>query len=213
MGSTGPRDPSGAGTSAGLKFLIITAAAALVALHLWCIVDAIRAGRSWLWVITLLIVPVVSPIAYLVARSPRKARAVLPRDRAPTPEKHAGFQAAVTQYNAGDMAGALATLDAMPPMPIQQNPEFGELLRAQVLVGLGRKTEAGAIYAKLVHRPPSWDVFYEYAQLLLDLARPGEARVVLEELERLVTRARRQPRRDEAKRYKWAMATLADLRG
>lgn len=242
MGAAGAADPTGAGRYTGLTLVFILAAAALIALHLWCIVDAVRTRRRWLWVIALLIVPLVSPLAYLASgRSAAKEQAVLPtqvgRDtelelahryaregrhelaiphyRAADPGGHdgyIGYRLANAQYRTGDPAGALATLDAMGPVPIQHDPEFVPLLRAEILVALDRKEEAAAVYASVMPRPPSLNAFGDYADVLLKLDRPREATAVLELLEERLSRFNSPPGDRLAEPLRRAMERLAELR-
>lgn len=238
MGARGAQDAAGAGRRAGLTFALILAAAALVALHLWCIVEAVRARRSWLWVIALLIVPLVSAVAYLLTRGARampvpkndrdeqldlahgyartgRLELAIPHYRAADPsgrDGYIGFRLANAQLRTGDPTGALATLDAMGPVPIQHDPEFVPLLRAEILVALNRKEEAADVYATVMPRPPSTNAWCAYADLLLELGRPGEARVVLEQLEAWLERGGDPPGDRLAPQYRRAMEQLSELR-
>ena len=238
MDAGGQQNTARAGGSRGLTIAYILAAAALVALHLWCIVDAVRSRRPWLWVIALLIVPVVSAVAYLMARRVRGmpvakndrpselelahqyARAgrlelAIPHYRAADPsgrDGYIGFRLANALLRTGDPAGALATLDAMGPVPIQHDPEFVPLLRAEVLVALGRKEEAAAVYASVMPKPASTNAWCDYADLLLELDRPDEARVVLEQLEAWLNRGSNPPGDRPAPQYRKALEQLAALR-
>lgn len=240
-----------------MKWPLVAAGLALAALHLWCMIDAVRKGRGWLWVIALLIVPVVSVVAYLASRSLRarryerlkvraeeaelrEARAALaaadnranqlrlageyarlrryedaiPHYRAAVGDRidaHVGYRLANALYRTGRLDEALGTLEASPPLPIQENPEYVALLRAEILTALGRKEAAAAVYAAL----PGWPVleaFADYAGVLIDLGRPDEALVPLERMEAAYARSKRQPKGAEAERYNWAMAKLAELR-
>ena len=240
MGAGRAQDAARAGRSRGLTFAFILAAALLVALHLWCIVDAVRTRRPWLWVIALLIVPLVSALAYLARRPKRSemmtetkggkpseldlahqyARAgrfelAIPHYRAADPsgrDGYIGFRLANAQLRTGDPVSALATLDAMGPVPIQHDPEFVPLLRAEVLVALGRKEEAADVYASVMPHPPSSTAWCSYADLLLELGRRDEARAVLEQLEVWLNRGKTPLGDRPAPQYRRAMEQLRELR-
>ena len=221
-----------------MTWLFIAAAAALVGLHLWCIVDAVRSRRPWLWVIALLIVPLVSAVAYLLTRRPpampapkddraeqlelahQYARAgrlelAIPHYRAADPsgrDGYIGFRLANAQLRTGDPVSALATLDAMGPVPIQHDPEFVPLLRAEILVALGRKEEAADVYASVMPKPASSNAWCSYADLLLELGRREEARAVLEQLEAWLNRGSNPPGDRPAPQYRRALEQLRELR-
>lgn len=241
MGAAGASDAARARRHARLTIAaILAAAAALLALHMWCIVDAVRYRRPWLWVGALLIVPLVSALAYLASRPkpPGLARTrpgehpseldlahgharegrfdlAVSHYRAADPsgrDGYIGYRLAHALYRSGDPAAALATLDAMGPVPIQHDPEFVPLLRAEVLIALGRKAEAAAVYAGVMPRPPSLNVFGAYADLLIELARPDEAIAVLEILEERLKQGDNPPGNRIAEPLRRAMATLSRLR-
>lgn len=123
-----------------------------------------------------------------------------------------GEKLARAQFETGDAAGALTTLDANPPATAQGDKDRQALLRARILEGLNRKEEALALYADLVTRLPGEEGRCRYAALLLDQGWEKKARVVLEEVEARMKRLDRQQRAAEADMYRWAMDQLAALR-
>ena len=123
-----------------------------------------------------------------------------------------GEKLARAQFETGDAAGALTTLDANPPATAQGDKDRQALLRARILEALNRKEEALALYADLVTRLPGEEGRCRYAALLLDQGWEKKARVVLEEVEARMKRLDRQQRAAEADMYRWAMDQLAALR-
>lgn len=123
-----------------------------------------------------------------------------------------GEKLARAQFETGDGASALATLDANPPASAQSDRDRQGLLRARILEALGRKEEALAMYADLVTRLPGEEGRCRYAALLLDQGWDKKARVVLEEVEARMKRLDRQQRAAEADMYRWAMDRLGELR-
>ncbi|MEG3153089.1 BTAD domain-containing putative transcriptional regulator [Sphingomonas sp. ZT3P38] len=123
-----------------------------------------------------------------------------------------GEKLARAQFETGDAAGALTTLDANPPATAQGDKDRQALLRARILEALDRKEEALALYADLVTRLPGEEGRCRYAALLLDQGWEKKARVVLEEVEARMKRLDRQQRAAEADMYRWAMDQLAALR-
>ena len=123
-----------------------------------------------------------------------------------------GEKLARAEYETGDAAGALATLDANPPPSAQSDRDRQLLLRAKILEALGRKEEALALYADLVTRLPGEEGRCRYAALLLDQGWDKKALAVLEEVESRMKRLDRQQRAAEADMYRWAMDKLRELR-
>ena len=123
-----------------------------------------------------------------------------------------GEKLARAQFETGDAASALTTLDANPPATAQGDKDRQALLRARILEALNRKEEALALYADLVTRLPGEEGRCRYAALLLDQGWEKKARVVLEEVEARMKRLDRQQRAAEADMYRWAMDQLAALR-
>jgi hypothetical protein len=123
-----------------------------------------------------------------------------------------GEKLARAEFETGDAASALTTLDANPPATAQGDKDRQALLRARILEGLNRKEEALALYADLVTRLPGEEGRCRYAALLLDQGWEKKARVVLEEVEARMKRLDRQQRAAEADMYRWAMDQLAALR-
>jgi len=123
-----------------------------------------------------------------------------------------GEKLARAEYETGDAAGALATLDANPPPSAQSDRDRQILLRARILEALGRKEEALALYADLVTRLPGEEARCRYAALLLEEGWDKKALVVLEEVESRMKRLDRQQRAAEADMYRWAMDKLRELR-
>ena len=123
-----------------------------------------------------------------------------------------GEKLARAEYETGDAAGALATLDANPPPSAQSDRDRQILLRARIFEGLGRKEEALALYADLVTRLPGEEARCRYAALLLEEGWDKKALVVLEEVESRMKRLDRQQRAAEADMYRWAMDKLRELR-
>ena len=123
-----------------------------------------------------------------------------------------GEKLARAEYETGDAAGALATLDANPPPSAQSDRDRQLLLRAKILEALGRKEEALALYADLVTRLPGEEGRCRYAALLLDQGWDKKALTVLEEVESRMKRLDRQQRAAEADMYRWAMDKLRELR-
>lgn len=123
-----------------------------------------------------------------------------------------GEKLARAQFETGDAAGALTTLDANPPATAQGDKDRQALLRARILEALNRKEEALALYADLVTRLPGEEGRCRYAALLLDQGWEKKARVVLEEVEARMKRLDRQQRAAEADMYRWAMDQLAAIR-
>lgn len=123
-----------------------------------------------------------------------------------------GEKLARAEYETGDAAGALATLDANPPPSAQSDRDRQILLRARIFEALGRKEEALALYADLVTRLPGEEARCRYAALLLEEGWDKKALVVLEEVESRMKRLDRQQRAAEADMYRWAMDKLRALR-
>ena len=123
-----------------------------------------------------------------------------------------GEKLARAEFETGDAASALTTLDANPPATAQGDKDRQALLRARILEGLNCKEEALALYADLVTRLPGEEGRCRYAALLLDQGWEKKARVVLEEVEARMKRLDRQQRAAEADMYRWAMDQLAALR-
>jgi hypothetical protein len=123
-----------------------------------------------------------------------------------------GEKLARAEYETGDSASALATLDANPPASAQSDRDRQMLLRARILEALGRKDEALALYADLVTRLPGEEGRCRYAALLLDQGWDKKALAVLEEVEARMKRLDRQQRAAEADMYRWAMDKLRELR-
>lgn len=116
------------------------------------------------------------------------------------------------EYENGEAAAALATLDAAPAASAQSDRDRIGLLRARILEALGRFDEALALYADLVTRLSGEEGRVRYAALLLDLDRDELARTVLEEVEARMKLMDRSQRAAEADMYRWAMERLAELR-
>ncbi len=123
-----------------------------------------------------------------------------------------GEKLARAEFETGDAAAALATLDANPPATAQSDRDRQGMLRARILDQLGQKDEALAIYADLVTRIAGEEARCRYAALLLEQGWDNKARVVLEEVEARMKRLDRHQRAAEADMYKWAMERLAALR-
>jgi hypothetical protein len=123
-----------------------------------------------------------------------------------------GEKLARAEYETGDSAAALATLDANQPPSAQSDRDRQMLLRARILEALDRKDEALALYADLVTRLPGEEGRCRYAALLLDQGWDKKALAVLEEVEARMKRLDRQQRAAEADMYRWAMDKLRELR-
>lgn len=123
-----------------------------------------------------------------------------------------GEKLARAEFETGDAAGALATLDANRPATAQSDRDRQGLLRARILEQLERKDEALAVYADIVTRYPGEEVRCRYAALLIEQGRDRKALAVLEEVEARMKRLDRQQRAAEADMYRWAMERLAALR-
>ena len=117
------------------------------------------------------------------------------------------------EFETGDAAGALDTLDANPPASGQSERDRESLLRARILDQLGSKDEALAIYADLVTRLPGEEARCRYAGLLIEQGWDNKALTVLEEVESRMKRLDRGQRAAEANMYRWAMERLGQLRG
>jgi len=123
-----------------------------------------------------------------------------------------GEKLARAEFETGDAAAALATLDASPPPSAQFDRDRQMLLRARILDSLGQKDEALALYADLVTRLPGEEGRCRYAALLLEQGWDKKARAVLEEVEGRMKRLDRQQRAAEADMYRWATDKLRELR-
>lgn len=123
-----------------------------------------------------------------------------------------GEKLARAEYETGDAAAALATLDANPPASALSDRDRQGLLRARILEALGRKEEALALYADLVTRLPGEEGRCRYAALLIEQGWDKKALTVLEEVETRMKRLDRQQRAAEADMYRWAMERLQELR-
>ncbi|MDO7842640.1 tetratricopeptide repeat protein [Sphingomonas immobilis] len=124
-----------------------------------------------------------------------------------------GEKLARSQFETGDAATALATLEANPPASAQSDRDRQGLLRARILDALGRKEEALEIYADLVTRMPGEETRCRYAALLIEQGWDKKALGVLEEVEARMKLLDRQQRAAEADMYRWAMERLRELRG
>ena len=123
-----------------------------------------------------------------------------------------GEKLARAEFETGDAAAALSTLDASPPPSAQFDRDRQMLLRARILDSLGQKDEALALYADLVTRLPGEEGRCRYAALLLEQGWDKKARAVLEEVEGRMKRLDRQQRAAEADMYRWATDKLRELR-
>lgn len=119
---------------------------------------------------------------------------------------------AATLYATGHGAEALALLDTIPAPLGQSEKDRQALLRAKILVHLGRKDEALALYEDIVTRMPGEEARCLYAALLLDQGWERKAVAVLEEVESRMKRLDRHQRAADADMYRWAAETLARLR-
>jgi hypothetical protein len=117
------------------------------------------------------------------------------------------------EFETGDAAGALETLDDSPPPSAQSDRDRQALLRARILDQLGQKDEALAIYADLVTRLPGEEARCRYAALLIEQGWDNKALAVLEEVESRMKRLTRHQRSAEADMYRWAMDQLGKSRG
>jgi len=129
------------------------------------------------------------------------------------PDVRTQTRLAVSLYETGESADALALLDAGTEPLGQSERDRRQLLRAKILEHLGRKEEALALYADVVTRLPGEEARCRYAALLLDRGWERKAITVLEEVEARMKRLDRQQRAAEADMYRWAGETLARLRG
>ena len=116
------------------------------------------------------------------------------------------------EFETGDAAAALTTLDEAPPSSAQSDRDRQALLRARILDQLDRKDEALAIYADLVTRLPGEEARCRYAALLIEQGWDNKALTVLEEVESRMKRLTRHQRSAEADMYRWAMDQLGKLR-
>lgn len=133
------------------------------------------------------------------------------RERGAT-DSRSGEKLARAQFETGDAAGALATLNDIPPFSAGSDRDRVTLLRARVLEMLGRTDEALTLYADVVTRMPGEEARCRYAALLLSSGYEKKARVVLEEVEARMKRLDRQQRVADADMYRWATEQLKALR-
>lgn len=132
-------------------------------------------------------------------------------ERAPV-DRRTAEKLARAEFETGDAAAALVTLDAAPPSTAQSERDRQGLLRARILDALGRKNEALALYADLVTRLPGEEGRCRYAALLIEQGRDETALAVLEDVEARMKLLDRHQRAAEAEMYRWAMARLGELR-
>ena len=114
---------------------------------------------------------------------------------------------------AGDAAGALPLLDALPESRSAAENDRAALLRARALDKTGDEEQALGLYADLGARMPGGEALCREAALLIRLGRAGEAIAPLEEVERRLKRLDRFERARDADMYAWAARTLPELRG
>lgn len=129
------------------------------------------------------------------------------------PDPRSQGKLATALYETGQAAEALALLDAIDPPMGQSERDKHQLLRAKALEHLGRKEEALALYEDVATRMPGEEARCRYAALLLDQGWDRKALAVLEEVESRMKRLDRLQRAADADMYRWAMETLAGLRG
>ena len=123
-----------------------------------------------------------------------------------------GEKLARAQFETGDAAGALETLDANPPATAQSDRDRQGLLRARIFEALGRKDEAIRLFDDLITRLPGEEGRCRYAALLIEQGQVRRAREVLEEVESRMRLLTRQQRAAEADMYRWATERLRELR-
>ncbi|WP_404339079.1 tetratricopeptide repeat protein [Sphingomonas sp. MMS12-HWE2-04] len=128
------------------------------------------------------------------------------------PDLRSQGKLALSLFECGDAAEALALIDAIPAPLGQSERDRQTLLRARILDHLGRKQEALNLYADIVTRVPGEEARCRYAALLIEQGRERKALAVLEEVEARMRRLDRQQRAADAGMYRWAMEALAGLR-
>lgn len=127
-------------------------------------------------------------------------------------DRHTADKTARAEFETGDAAAALASLDAAPAATTLSDRDRTLLLRARILDHLGRREESLATFADLVMRYPGEEARCRYAAVLIEAERRDEALAVLEEVERRMRLLDRQQRAAEAEMYRWAMQRLTELR-
>lgn len=150
----------------------------------------------------------------LVARG--RFREALPlylevRERGST-DTRSGEKLARAQFETGDVASALTTIEALPPFSSIGDRDRLTLLRARVLESLGRRGEAIRLLEDVVTRLPGEEARCRYAALLLETGDTQRARSMLEEVEARMRRLDRQQRSADADMYRWATDRLRELR-
>jgi hypothetical protein len=128
------------------------------------------------------------------------------------PDVRSQGKLALSLFEAGQGAEALALLESIPASPGQSERDRQALLRARTLDHLGRKQEALDLYADIVTRMPGEEARCRYAGLLIEQGWERKALVVLEEVEGRMRRLNRHQRAADAGMYRWASEALAGLR-
>jgi hypothetical protein len=150
--------------------------------------------------------------AYMQAGAPREAalQFQIALDRYNPNDPALLIRLAIAQFESGDAAATLVTLDRIAePGSIGEKDRLG-LLRARALVETARKEEAATLYADIVARLPGDEASCHYAAVLLDLGRNADARTVLEAVEK--RNASRPSAHSDPEMIDWARQTLRGLR-
>ena len=132
--------------------------------------------------------------------------------KAPRKEHRIMLRLARACFEAGQTARAREALEALPETNSHSERDRANLLLARVLEEQGEQERALALYADASLRLPGAEAQCRQAALLMQLGRTIEARFVLEEVERKVTRLDRYERARERDMYDWAARTLQELR-
>lgn len=115
-------------------------------------------------------------------------------------------------FENGEFAQAQALVDRMDrPVAVGEADRL-DFLRARILVELGQKDEAAALYSDIVTRVPGEEARCRYSALLLELGRTAEARQMLEAVEQQVKHAGGTRSPDDSAMVDWAMGELRSLR-
>lgn len=152
-------------------------AALSILIQLALIVHAVQTGRGRNWLYAIVFLPGIGPTAYVLTQ-------VLPDVFGWGRRRNPGemLRSAKQQFEAGDFAATVDTLDRL----IAAHPDFrstdGHLLYARALTELGRHDEATREFEALVQNHPGAEAHVRYAQLLEELDRQADARRIYREV-------------------------------
>jgi len=147
----------------------------ILALQVYCIVDVIRRGRSGLWIMALIFLPVASAIAYFIVE-------ILPSQQHNRYLRSARQKVVETIDPERELRAAKQALDIADTMA-------NRLRVADALAALGRHSEALPLYQRGAGPRPDFRTAEKLARSLYLNDRPAEALTVLDGLPRVTAQS------------------------